>query len=114
MARYRAVDPKADFPALERGVLEFWREAAIFEKSMKLREGAPEWIFYDGPPTANGRPGLHHVEPRTFKDLFPRFKTMTGHFVRRKEGWDCHVLPVELVVEKDKRKTCQRYIAALD
>ena len=58
-----------------------------------MREGAPEWLFYEGPPTANGQPGIHHVEPRTFKDVYPRYKTMTGHLVRRKGGWDCHGLP---------------------
>ncbi len=109
---YRPVDPKADFPALERRVLEFWREAAIFEKSLKLREGAPEWIFYEGPPTANGRPGIHHVVSRTFKDLYPRFRTMTGHFVRRKAGWDCHGLPVELEVEKEIGTRSKRDIEA--
>jgi isoleucyl-tRNA synthetase len=112
MARYRPVDPKVDFPALERRVIEFWREASIFDKSLKLREGAPEWTFYEGPPTANGKPGIHHVEPRTFKDLFPRYKTMTGHLVRRKAGWDCHGLPVELEVEKEIGTRSKRDIEA--
>jgi len=106
------VDPKVDFPTLERGVLEFWRENSIFVKSLKLREGAPEWTFYEGPPTANGKPGIHHVEPRTFKDLFPRYKTMTGHLVRRKAGWDCHGLPVELEVEKEIGTKSKRDIEA--
>jgi isoleucyl-tRNA synthetase len=101
MSKYRPVDPKADLPAMEREVLDFWSRARIFEKSLALREGAPEWVFYEGPPTANGMPGLHHVEARTFKDVFPRFKTMTGHYVHRKAGWDCHGLPVELEVEKE-------------
>jgi isoleucyl-tRNA synthetase len=100
VATYRAVDSKVDLPALEQRVLEFWRDSRIFEKSMELRQGAPEWIFYEGPPTANGLPGLHHVESRTFKDIYPRFRTMAGYFVRRKGGWDCHGLPVELEVEK--------------
>ena len=101
MARYRPVDPKVDFPALERRILDFWRDGSIFEKSLKLREGGPEWVFYEGPPTANGRPGIHHVEARTFKDVYPRYRTMTGHHVARKAGWDCHGLPVEVEVEKE-------------
>jgi len=101
MARYRPVDPKADLPAMEQRILDFWKGARIFEKSLAMREGAPEWVFYEGPPTANGKPGLHHVEARTFKDVFPRYKTMTGHYVHRKAGWDCHGLPVELEVEKE-------------
>jgi isoleucyl-tRNA synthetase len=101
VSRYRPVNPKVDLPGVERGVLEFWREARIFEKSVAAREGSPEWVFYEGPPTANGKPGIHHVESRTFKDLFPRYRTMTGHLVRRKAGWDCHGLPVELEVEKE-------------
>jgi isoleucyl-tRNA synthetase len=100
MATYRAVDSKVDLPGLEQRVLEFWRNARIFEKSLEIRQGAPEWTFYEGPPTANGLPGLHHVESRTFKDIYPRFRTMAGYFVRRKGGWDCHGLPVELEVEK--------------
>jgi isoleucyl-tRNA synthetase len=101
VSRYRPVDPKADLPAMENAILDFWRRAGIFEQSLALREGAPEWVFYEGPPTANGKPGLHHVEARTFKDVFPRYKTMTGHYVHRKAGWDCHGLPVELEIEKE-------------
>ncbi|MBI4260600.1 MAG: class I tRNA ligase family protein, partial [Actinobacteria bacterium] len=100
MERFRPVDSKADFPAVERGVLEFWRERDVFRKSLELRAGAEPWIFYEGPPTANGKPGIHHVQSRTFKDVFPRYRTMTGRFVPRKAGWDCHGLPVELEVEK--------------
>src|SRR5687768_7145380 len=99
--RYRAVGPNVDFPALEQEILAFWREARTFEKSLEARRGAPEWVFYEGPPTANGKPGIHHIESRVFKDIYPRFKTMTGHFVPRKGGWDCHGLPVELEVEKE-------------
>jgi isoleucyl-tRNA synthetase len=113
VARFRAVDPKVDFPALEREILEFWREARIFDKSLDLRLGAPEWIFYEGPPTANGRPGLHHAEARTFKDVYPRYRTMTGHMVVRKAGWDCHGLPVELEVEKELGTRTKRDIEAL-
>jgi isoleucyl-tRNA synthetase len=101
VTRYRPVAPRVNLPAMEQNVLEFWREARIFEKSVTAREGSPEWVFYEGPPTANGRPGIHHVESRTFKDLFPRYRTMTGHLVRRRAGWDCHGLPVELEVEKE-------------
>ena len=97
---YRPVDPKADFPALERQILEFWRQERIFERTLAAREGAPAWVFYEGPPTANNVPHVGHVEARTFKDVYPRYKTMTGHFVARKAGWDCHGIPVELEVEK--------------
>ncbi|MGH2678408.1 MAG: class I tRNA ligase family protein, partial [Actinomycetota bacterium] len=112
MARFERVDPKVDFPAVERGILEFWRSARIFEKSLRLREDAPEWVFYEGPPTANGRPGIHHAESRTFKDIYPRYRTMTGHHVFRKAGWDCHGLPVELEVEKEIGTKTKRDIEA--
>ena len=98
---FEPVDPRVSFPQLEEEILGFWREADVFAKSLRLREGAPEWVFYEGPPTANGRPGIHHVEPRTFKDVYPRYKTMTGYSVPRKAGWDCHGLPVELEVERE-------------
>jgi isoleucyl-tRNA synthetase len=101
VARYRPVDPKVDFPELERAVLSFWQEARVFERTLAAREDAPRWVFYEGPPTANGRPGIHHVESRTFKDLFPRYRTMTGHLIERRAGWDCHGLPVELEVERE-------------
>ena len=98
---FRAVDPKVSFPELEQRVLRFWREADVFHESLRRREGAQEWIFYEGPPTANGRPGSHHVLSRAFKDVFPRFQTMRGRWVPRKAGWDCHGLPVELEIEKE-------------
>jgi isoleucyl-tRNA synthetase len=101
MRRFEPVDPKVSFPELERGILELWREADVFHRSLQQREGAPEWVFYEGPPTANGRPGLHHTESRTFKDVFPRFRTMAGFRVPRKAGWDCHGLPVEIEIEKE-------------
>ena len=101
MARYRPVDPAQSFPELEQHVLERWRERDVFHESIRRREGAPPFIFYEGPPTANGRPGSHHVLSRVFKDVFPRYKTMQGHFVPRKAGWDCHGLPVELEIEKE-------------
>ena len=103
MARYEPVDPQQSFPALEEQVLERWRERDVFGESVRRREaeGAPEWVFYEGPPTANGRPGSHHVLSRVFKDVFPRYKTMRGHVVNRKAGWDCHGLPVELEIERE-------------
>ena len=82
-------------------MLERWRERDVFHESIRRREGAPPFIFYEGPPTANGRPGSHHVLARVFKDVFPRYQTMRGHYVPRKGGWDCHGLPVELEVEKE-------------
>jgi isoleucyl-tRNA synthetase len=112
MTRFEPVDPKVSFPELERGILAFWKEAEVFARSTAAREGGPTWVFYEGPPTANGRPGVHHVESRTFKDIFPRFKTMTGHHVPRKGGWDCHGLPVELEVEKEIGTTGKRDIEA--
>jgi len=98
---YRPVPAQVNLPALEHEVLAFWREQAIFERSMQQSAGRPRWVFYEGPPTANGMPGAHHVEARTFKDVFPRYRTMKGYFVPRKAGWDCHGLPVELAVEKE-------------
>ncbi len=112
MRRFEPVDPKVSFPALEQEILAFWRDADVFHRSLRQREGAPEWVFYEGPPTANGRPGLHHTESRTFKDIFPRFKTMTGFRVPRKAGWDCHGLPVELEVEKEIGTRTKRDIEA--
>jgi isoleucyl-tRNA synthetase len=97
---FEPVDPKQSFPALEERMLARWREEGVFERSLAQREGAPVWSFYEGPPTANGRPGSHHVLARVFKDVYPRYKTMCGYRVPRKAGWDCHGLPVELEVEK--------------
>ena len=101
MARYRPVDPRQSFPELEERILERWRERDVFHRSLAQREGAPVWSFYEGPPTANGRPGSHHVLSRAFKDLYPRFRTMRGYRVPRKAGWDTHGLPVELEIEKE-------------
>src|SRR5579859_3242516 len=98
---HRPVDPHASFPELEERVLERWRERAIFAESVRRRQGGPSWGFYEGPPTANGPPGIHHVESRVFKDIFPRYKTMCGFYVERKGGWDCHGLPVELALEAE-------------
>src|SRR6266536_1243610 len=101
MGQFPEVDPSLDLPSLDARVLELWRERKVFERSLEQRIGAPTFVFYEGPPTANGRPGVHHVEARVFKDLFPRFKTMRGYRVERKGGWDCHGLPVEIEVEKE-------------
>ena len=101
MSAFRPVDPGQSFPALEEEVLERWRERDVFHESVRRRAGAPPFVFYEGPPTANGRPGSHHVLSRVFKDVFPRYKTMRGHLVHRKAGWDCHGLPVELEIERE-------------
>ncbi|GIL25745.1 isoleucine--tRNA ligase [Actinocatenispora comari] len=98
---YNEVPAQVDLPALEHEVLALWRDNKIFAQSMAQTEGRPEWVFYEGPPTANGMPGAHHIEARVFKDVFPRYKTMKGFHVGRKAGWDCHGLPVELAVEKE-------------
>ncbi len=101
MAAYRPVDPKQSFPRLEERILERWRERAVFRRSLEQRRDAPVWSFYEGPPTANGKPGSHHVLARAFKDVYPRYQTMRGHRVPRKAGWDCHGLPVELEIERE-------------
>ncbi len=96
----REVNPRQDLPALELEVLQRWRDRDVFAQSLRIREGAQRWVFYEGPPTANGRPGSHHVLSRVFKDVYPRFQTMRGYRVDRKGGWDCHGLPVEIAVEE--------------
>ncbi|MDQ1726269.1 MAG: isoleucyl-tRNA synthetase [Frankiaceae bacterium] len=98
---FRPLPAQVDLPALEREVLERWRTSDVFARSLAQTADGPRWVFYEGPPTANGKPGTHHVEARVFKDLFPRFKTMKGFHVPRTAGWDCHGLPVELAVEKE-------------
>ncbi len=102
--RYRVACPSTlgsfDPVALEKRVLEQCASGRLHE-SLRRRSGAPEWVFYEGPPTANGRPGIHHVWARLFKDLYPRYHTMRGRHVARKAGWDCHGLPVEVEVEKE-------------
>ena len=110
---HEPLPPNVSFPALEEEVLERWRERDVFRESMRRREGAPPFVFYEGPPTANGRPGSHHVLARVFKDIFPRYKTMRGYYVDRKGGWDCHGLPVEIAVEQklgfDSKQDIERY-----
>lgn len=98
---YRDVPAKIDLPKMEQDVLAFWASNDIFHKSLKRTQDGPLWVFFEGPPTANGMPGTHHVEARVFKDIFPRYRTMKGFNVPRKAGWDCHGLPVELAVEKE-------------
>lgn len=97
---FRPVSPKLNTVLMEEGVLRFWKSHDIFEKSLTTREGGPEYVFFEGPPTANGKPGVHHVLARAFKDIFPRYKTMQGYHVGRRGGWDTHGLPVEIEVEK--------------
>ncbi|HEV2638940.1 MAG TPA: isoleucine--tRNA ligase [Actinocrinis sp.] len=98
---YRPIPTQVDLPGLDHEILDFWRERGVFRRSLEQSAGRPEWVFYEGPPTANGMPGAHHIEARVFKDVFPRFKTMKGFHVARKAGWDCHGLPVELAVERE-------------
>ena len=98
---YKAVDPKADFPKQEEEVLKFWQDNKIFEKSISQREGAEEYVFFDGPPFATGLPHFGHFIPSTIKDIIPRYQTMKGKKVERRFGWDCHGLPVENLIEKE-------------
>ncbi|MFA7378863.1 MAG: class I tRNA ligase family protein [Bacteroidia bacterium] len=100
MSKYKEYK-KLDFPAFEEEVLKFWQEHKIFEKSVNNREGKESFVFYEGPPSANGMPGIHHVMARTVKDIFCRYQTLNGKQVKRKAGWDTHGLPIELQVEKN-------------
>src|SRR3990167_6675688 len=116
MKKFEKVEPRPDFPKIDEGIISFWRENKVFEETQRrdsrLRGNDPrttskcgagkrkDFVFYEGPPTANGKPGVHHVISRVFKDIIPRFKTMQGYHVDRKGGWDTHGLPVELEVEK--------------
>ncbi len=97
---FKPVSSKLNVTSMEENVLKFWKQAEIFKKTVEQREGAPEYVFYEGPPTANGKPGVHHVLARAFKDMFPRYKIMRGYHVSRRGGWDTHGLPVEIEVEK--------------
>ncbi|MCL6267427.1 isoleucine--tRNA ligase [Flagellimonas myxillae] len=90
-----------DLPKVSESILDFWKDNQIFEKSVSTREGKESYVFYEGPPSANGMPGIHHVMARTIKDIFPRYKTMKGYQVKRKAGWDTHGLPIEIGVEKE-------------
>ena len=99
-AMYNKVDTNLNFMEREKNVEQFWRDNDIFKKSMEQRKQGPTYTFYDGPPTANGKPHIGHLETRVIKDMIPRYRTMKGYYVPRKAGWDTHGLPVELEVEK--------------
>lgn len=109
---FRPIDPKADFPALEERILRFWREARIFQRSVEQRQGGPKFILYEGPPTVNAPPGIHHVLSRVFKDVFPRYKALKGFHTPRIAGWDTHGLPVELGIEERLGFTSKTQIEA--
>ena len=98
---YQNVPPQIDLPAMEHEILALWQRNRTFDRSLEQTADGEPWTFYEGPPTANGKPGTHHIETRVFKDVFPRFRTMRGFRVDRKAGWDCHGLPVELAVETE-------------
>jgi isoleucyl-tRNA synthetase len=97
---FEKVEQKVSFPELEKQLMATWKEEGTFQRSLELRAGRPRFVFYEGPPTANGKPATHHILARAFKDLFPRYKTMKGFYVERKAGWDTHGLPVEIEIEK--------------
>ena len=97
---FKTVTSKLNVNEMELSILKFWDENDIFRKSVEQRIGEEEYVFFEGPPTANGLPGVHHILARVFKDLFPRYKTMRGYHVLRRGGWDTHGLPVEIEVEK--------------
>ncbi|MDF1611818.1 isoleucine--tRNA ligase [Stygiobacter electus] len=98
---FKQFEEKISYPKIEESILKFWKENQIFEKSISLRDEKNSFTFYEGPPTVNGRPGIHHVMARTLKDLVCRYKTMTGYQVHRKAGWDTHGLPIEIALEKE-------------
>lgn len=100
MARYDKVSTDLNFVEREKEVEKFWKDQDIFTESIKSRKDCPTYMFYDGPPTANGKPHIGHVLTRVIKDMIPRYRTMKGSMVPRKAGWDTHGLPVELEVEK--------------
>ena len=110
---YKKVDTDLNFLDREKQVIDFWNEEHVFEESIKLTEGGKEFTFYDGPPTANGKPHIGHVLTRVMKDIIPRYKTMKGWHVLRKAGWDTHGLPVELEIEKklglDGKQDIEKY-----
>lgn len=110
---YDKVDTSLDFCSREKDIIEFWKENDVFKKSVRQNEGKPEYGFYDGPPTANGKPHIGHILTRVMKDIIPRYRTMKGYHVERKAGWDTHGLPVELEVEKalgiDGKQEIERY-----
>jgi len=107
---FQEVNTKVNFPQLEKNILRFWKEQGIFNRSIEIRKGGPHYAFYEGPPTANGSPGVHHVLSRLYKDVVCRYKTMKGYHVPRKAGWDTHGLPVELEVESSLGLTSKAQI----
>ena len=109
---FHEVTPRVEIHKIEQEQIEFWRKHRVFERTTEGREDAPRFVFYEGPPTANGLPGSHHVLARVFKDIFPRYKTMRGFYCLRKGGWDTHGLPVEIEVEKELGLTNKREIEA--
>jgi isoleucyl-tRNA synthetase len=109
---FKPVSPKLDVTSMESEVLKYWNREGILKKTVDARKGAPEYVFYEGPPTANGKPGVHHVLARVFKDMFPRYKIMRGYHVSRRGGWDTHGLPVEIEVEKQLGFTNKQQIEA--
>ncbi|MCL5436114.1 MAG: isoleucine--tRNA ligase [Patescibacteria group bacterium] len=110
---FKSLEPQPNFPKLEENILKFWQAEKIFEKSLENSKGKKHFVFFEGPPTANGRPGLHHVEARAFKDVILRYQTMRGRFVGRKAGWDTQGLPVEIEVEKTLKISGKRDIENL-
>ncbi|HEX6036076.1 MAG TPA: isoleucine--tRNA ligase [Anaerolineales bacterium] len=109
---FKPVSPKLNVTSMEENVLKLWKQAETFKKTVQQRQGGPEYVFYEGPPTANGKPGVHHVLARAFKDMFPRYKIMRGYHVSRRGGWDTHGLPVEIEVEKQLGFTNKQQIEA--
>jgi isoleucyl-tRNA synthetase len=102
---FKPVSSKLNVTSMEENVLKFWKHAEIFKKTVEQRKGGPEYVFYEGPPTANGKPGVHHVLARAFKDMFPRYKIMRGYHVSRRGGWDTHGLPVEIIINSRSKNT---------
>jgi len=98
---FRPVDSKVNLPQVEKNILSLWKEKNVFERSVESRRGNRRFVLYEGPPTANGSPGIHHVLSRVFKDVIPRYKAMKGYYTPRIGGWDTHGLPVELEVERE-------------
>ena len=111
---FKKVESNVNLVELEEKVLDFWKKNKIFEKSLDKNKDCQKFIFYEGPPTANGEPGVHHVLSRVFKDIFPRYKTMKGYNVPRKAGWDTHGLPVELEIEKKLGINSKKEIEGID
>ena len=97
---FKPVTPQLNIPQMEEATLRSWKIHHIFQKCSALRQNGPEFVFYEGPPTANGQPSVHHIPARAFKDIFLRYKTMRGYNVVRRGGWDTHGLPVEIAIER--------------